>query len=326
MEEMLAQLQYEADTLMSSNDSPAPWTVNVLNRLRDYVAMVIPPLKLRVRAMSIQLVTAQRIEVRVAGTSVLLLVFAPAELLVSEIVFLRQCALKKLVTPQIIVADVSYNLVPVGVLVCAHTAGIPLCDVPDEPMQRIGARQVGRQLRLLHTQQMPGWGAPSLVQKWETTNWRAALQQWVNHTTAAQLYTTKVMRTALQRIWDELISDDYLRTISPVCIHGDITCHNIMVTVHSHVQLEGLVRPGVLVAGDAMFDLACVMRGLASATLRQGVVEGYTATIPFRNDEIARIKRMTMLWRIVDLLRQDTIAEATLASSIHAALDSLRLE
>lgn len=324
MEELLVQLQQDADTRIATDQLHAPWVVGVLGRLRDYVAIAINPLKLRVRSMAIHVVTTTRIEIRVAGSSVLQLIFAPAELMVGEIVFLRQAALKKLVTPQIIVADISYNLIPVGVLVCAHTAGVPLCDVSDEPMLRIGARQVGRQLRILHTQPMPGWGAPSILQKWESADWRGALQHWVNQTTAVTEFGAGALHDAMQRVWHELISDDYLRDLSPVCLHGDVTCHNVYVTVHSHVQLEGIVRPGMLVAGDAMFDLACVMRGHVVPALRQGVVEGYTATLPLRSEEIARIKRMTMLWRIVDLLRQTHIVDSTLASSIHAALDTLR--
>lgn len=323
MDDVLLALQHEADQAIEAGEGLSPWSINILYRLKDYIAIIITPLKLRVRTLSIYLVSHDRIEIRVVGTTVLQVVFSHAELLASEIAFLRQSAIKKLTTPQIITADITYNLIPVGVLVCTHNAGVSLCDLEDETMQRIGARQVGRLLRSIHTQKMPGWGAPSVMNAWDMPNWRDALRKWLNMVTPIQDYTSTAMKTATYRLWHELISDEYLASVQPVCIHGDVECQNIYVTIQNHVQLEGLVRPGFLVAGDAMFDLASIMRGSVSVAVRQGVIEGYTSTIPLRTDEVARIKRLTVLWRITDLIDQDDVSEPELADSIHAALDAM---
>jgi hypothetical protein len=323
MDALLIGLQHEADAYVANATELSSWSVSILNRLNDYVAIVVPPLKLRIRSVSLQLVTPQRIEVRVAGTTQLLVVFAPGELLVAEIAFLRQCAHKKLTTPQLITADVSYNVIPVGVMVCTHCAGNPLCEVADETMYRVGARQVGRLLRTLHTQTMPGWGAPTMLNTWDSANWRDVLKQWMQQYTPLLEFTSPAMQTANFRIWHELINDDYLRSITPVCIHGALACSNVYVTLHSHVQLEGLVRPSPIVAGDAMFDLASVMRSAMPLPFRQGIIEGYTASMPLRSDEVLRVKRLSVLWRVYDLLIYPEVNEVTLASSTHAALDAL---
>lgn len=323
MDALLVTLQHEADDYASTASSLSSWSLSILNRLNDYMAIIVPPLKLRVRSFVLQHVSRQRIEIRVIGSSLLVVVFAPGELLAGEIVYLRQCAQKRLAAPQLISADISYNLIPVGVLVYTHCVGSTLCDVQDETMYRVGARHVGRLLRSLHTQPMPGWGAPTMRNTWDHTSWRDALKHWMFAQTPIQELASPAMQTANFRIWHELISDDYLRTITPVCLHGALSCQHMMVTLHSHVQLEGLVRPGMIVAGDAMFDLASVMRGAVALPLRQGIIEGYTASVPLRSDEISRIKRLTVLWRVMELLVNPDVDESTLAASTHAALDAL---
>lgn len=323
MDEILAELQVDADTYVNQELGINSWQIALLNRLSDYVALVIKPFKLRVRTIVIQHVVAQRIEVKVSGTSVVMIVFAPSEQLAGEIAFLRTCAIKQLPVPRIIHADVSYDVLPVGFVVYNHITGTPVCDVEDTTLQRMSARQVGRTLRVMHTLPMNGWGWPNPSQKWQLNDWRSAVKQWFGETTAYEQFKSKLALATFERFWQNIILDDIMKNISPVCLLGNLQMANVYVTVHSHVQLEGVVRPGVIVAGDPMFDLAATMRTATSLAFRQGIIEGYTATIPLSADEVTRIKRMAIVWRIHDLLIDNSFNESELLQSINSVLDGL---
>jgi hypothetical protein len=65
------------------------------------------------------------------------------------------------------------------------------------------------------------------------------------------------------------------------------------------------------------------MRSAMPLPFRQGIIEGYTASMPLRSDEVLRVKRLSVLWRVYDLLIYPEVNEVTLASSTHAALDAL---
>ena len=320
MDEILAGLQADADTYSHEEPNVTPWQLAILNRLRDYVALVIQPFKLRVRTIVIQQVLPQRIEIRVSGTSVVTIVFAPSEQLAGEVAFLRTCALKQLPVPRIIHADISYNILPVGFVVYNHITGTAVSDVADATLQRMAARQVGRTLRVMHTLPMHGWGWPTPLQKWPMHDWRSVLQQWFRETTMIDQLNTATAAPVLTDFWQKIIQDDIMKNIEPVCIHGDLQMEHVYVTVHSHIQLEGVVRPGLIVAGDPMFDLAATMRTATPLAFRQGIIEGYTATVPLRPDEVVRIKRLSIIWRIHDLLIDNSVDEQVLLQSITTAL------
>ena len=321
MEEILAELQRAADDYCNQTVDVSSWQRAILNRLHDYVALVVQPFKLRVRALMIQQILPQRIEIRVSGTSVVTVVFAPAEQLAGEVAFLRACALKQLPVPKIIHADISYNFLPVGFVLYNHITGTAVTDVEDATLQRMAARQVGRTLRVMHALPMAGWGWPTPLQKWEIKDWRSALQRWFRETTAIDQLQSATAASILARFWDEIIQDDIMGNMEPSCVHGDLHMQHVYVTVHSHVQLEGVVRPGLIVAGDPMFDLAATMRTSNSLAFRQGVIEGYTATVALRPDEVLRIKRLAVVWRIYDLLIDNRVDEQILLQSITTALD-----
>jgi len=323
MDEILAELQRDADAYCNETVDVSAWQRAILNRLNDYVALVIQPLKLRVRVLVIQQILPQRIEIRVSGTSVVTVVFAPSEQLAGEVAFLRASALKQLPVPKIIHADITYNFLPVGFVIYNHITGTAVLDVEDATLQRMAARQVGRTLRVMHTLPMPGWGWPTSLQKWEIRDWRSALQRWFRDTAGIAQLQSPAAAPILARFWQEIIQDDIMVNIEPSCIHGDLQMQHVYVTVHSHVQLEGVVRPGLIVAGDPMFDLAATMRTANSLAFRQGIIEGYTATVPLRPDEVIRIKRLAIVWRIYDLLIDNSVDEQVLLKSISTALDGL---
>jgi hypothetical protein len=173
----------------------------------------------------------------------------------------------------------------------------------------------------MHTLPMQGWGWPTSLQKWEIRDWRSVLQRWFRDTTGIAQLQSPAATPILARFWQEIIPADIMVGIEPSCIHGNLHMQHVYVTVHSHVQLEGIVRPGFIVAGDPMFDLAATMRTSNSLAFRQGVIEGYTATIPLRPDEVIRIKRLAIVWRIYDLLIDNSVDEQVLLRSITTALD-----
>ncbi|NBU63398.1 MAG: aminoglycoside phosphotransferase family protein [Chloroflexia bacterium] len=323
MEDILAALQQDADAYCDNTAAVSAWQRAILSRLHDYVALVIHPFKLRVRTLALQQIFPQRIEVRVTGTSVVTVVFAPSELLAGEVAFLRACALKQLPVPKIIHVDISYNFLPVGFVLYNHITGTVVADVTDATLQRQAARQVGRTLRVLHALPMAGWGWPTTTQKWELRDWRSVLKRWFNETAGIERLRSPAAVAILARFWREIIQDDIIEKINPCCIHGNLHMQHVYVTVHSHVQLEGVVRPGIIVAGDPMFDLAATMRTTNSLAFRQGIIEGYTATVPLRPEEILRIKQLAVVWRIYDLLIDNTVEEQILLHSITTALDGL---
>lgn len=323
MEEILVGLQTQADIYCTQTRDVTAWQRTILQRLRDYVALVIQPFKLRVREIGIQQVLPQRIEIRVAGTSVVTVVFAPSEQLAAEVVFLRVCALKQLPVPRVIHVDFSYNFLPVGFVVYNHVVGTLVSAIADVSLQRMAARQVGRTLRVMHTLPMQGWGWPAPSQKWELHDWRSALQHWFRDTTVVAQLQSRVARQLMQRFWQEIILDDITKNSQPMCLHGDLQMQHVYATVHSHVQLEGIVRPGMIVAGDPMFDLAATMRVGTTLAFRQGVIEGYTAIVPLHPAEINRIKRLAIVWRFYDLLITNNVTEQLLIKSVTTALDGL---
>ncbi len=91
-------------------------------------------------------------------------------------------------------------------------------------------------------------------------------------------------------------------------LHGAPEPARVLVTVGDTVQVEALTRPGELIGGDPLFDLAHTQLARYPDTFRQGVYEGYTALGPLDTAQQARLRRLGLLLRLADTLRGDDSA------------------
>jgi hypothetical protein len=90
------------------------------------------------------------------------------------------------------------------------------------------------------------------------------------------------------------------------------------------MQLEALTRPGELVGGDPMFDLACGLLPRHPASFRQGLLEGYTASGALDAAQQERLRRLGLLLRTADALESgDAAAQVRLPDEIAGALREL---
>jgi hypothetical protein len=107
-------------------------------------------------------------------------------------------------------------------------------------------------------------------------------------------------------------------------IHGAVEPARMIVTVGETMQLEALTRPGALVGGDPMFDLAHGLLPRQPATFRQGLLEGYTASGSLDDQQQCRLQRLGLLLLVDDTLQHgDPAALARLPDQVAAGLREL---
>lgn len=299
-DDVYEKLQATADLAMLDAAVASEFTRPILNRLRDFISVAIATLKLYPNTILLHHVTADRIEVRVIGLSTVIVAFAPVEQLVPEVYLIKMAATKHLPLPHLLKHDVSFTSLPVAYSVYSYIAGVSLHTVEDEVMQRVAAKLVGRTIRSLHLISAHGLGAPQVSGKWSSRAWHAVVQQWL----AEQGYYERLLELLGPRLLGQLL--DYttkhasLQQFESSVLFGGIERQSVMVLVHGNIQVEGLIRPGRIVAGDAMFDVASSMRASLGAGFRQGFIDGYTMHAPLVSDEVLRIKRYALLWRTID--------------------------
>src|SRR5438093_963274 len=112
-------------------------------------------------------------------TVLLPLAGAPDGDLAAEVFFLRALAGKQLPAPRLIAYDLACTLVPFTYALEGYTGGAPLDRLPDGPLMRVAARQVGRTLRRAHQIAAPGFGRPTTAGRWPTRSWGEALDGWL---------------------------------------------------------------------------------------------------------------------------------------------------
>lgn len=318
-------LQQQADVLLLHGDQTNDWNRPILNRIGDIVSVIVVPTKLRVSDVQITRVEVDRVELKVTGISVVTLVIAPAEQLAAELFVFKTAAIKRLPMPRVIKADVSYTNLPVAYALYGFVAGMMLADVQDETLIRIAARQYGRAVKTLHTSEAPGFGAPQPTGAWSNQTWSSALEGWFTQRFGGEALRGILGRNVLQSFY-AATTQSY--TDQPAyCLVGAVGPSLARATIHSHIQIEGIVRTGRMVAGDPMFDVAATMRQEVPVPFRQGFIEGYTLNTPLTDLERERIKRYTLLWRVYALI-EHTQADASadtepVAQSVMAAVTQL---
>jgi hypothetical protein len=297
----------------------------VLGRLGEYASLAIGPLNLRPTAAALLREDDQRVELRVSTPSRhVVLVIATDGDLIPELFWLRALAALNLPIPRLIAHDLSLTTLPFAYVLESYIGGAPLDWLEDGPRMRVLARQVGRTLRRSHQVAAPGYGRPALNGRWPAESWPAALGGWLaRRETLARVEELLGLECAVALI-DATIDHPALACVRPCVIHGAVEPARVIVTVGETMQLEALTRPGELVGGDPLFDLAHGLLPRHPATFRQGLLEGYSASGPLDAEQEGRLRRLGLLLLAADTLENgDAAALARLPNEIVAELREL---
>jgi aminoglycoside phosphotransferase (APT) family kinase protein len=297
----------------------------VLARLGAYTSLIVGPLNLRPTAASLLYQDDQRIEVRISTrTSHVVLVIVPDGDLAAEVVFLRALSSANLPIPRLIAYDLACTSVPFTYALESYAGGTPLDCLDDGPRALVAARQVGRTLRRVHSVTAPGFGRPTTTGRWLARTWIDALRGWLERYEIPARAEAALGGDGLAALWAATLDHPTLAWERPCLIHGAVSPARAIVTVGDGVQLEALARPGELVGGDPLFDLACGLLPRHSASFRRGLLEGYTAAGALAREQEQRLRRLRLLLLVADTVWDgDDQALARLPADISNALAAL---
>jgi Ser/Thr protein kinase RdoA (MazF antagonist) len=267
-----------------------------LGHLGEYVELIVRPLNMRPVSAALLRVDAQRIEVRVSSAaSHVVLVIAPDVDAAGELFWLRALAGRRAPVPPMIAHDLSATQVPFGYLVLGYATGTPLAEVADDARMRVAARQIGRAVRRMHQAPAPGFGRPAPSGRWPSASWEATLQAWLARTgalEAAHSYLGDELYAAFEQA---TVGHPDLACEEARVLHGAVGPSCALVTASESIQLEALVRPGAIVAGDPLFDLAHALLPHQPQAFRGGFLEGYAALGPLDPRQRLRLRRLGLL-------------------------------
>ncbi|MEN9933730.1 MAG: hypothetical protein RLZZ387_309 [Chloroflexota bacterium] len=298
----------------------------VLSRLGEYVGQIVGPLNMRPTGAALVLADDERVEARVstAGRHVLVAIAVEGDL-AGEVFFLRSLALKHLPAPRLIAHDLTCGQVPFSWVVLSHVAGAPLSAVADGALLRLAARQVGRALRRAHQIGAPGFGRPQTTGRWPVRGWREALGGWLGRREARARAQQALGEERAAALWAATIEHTAIACEEPCVLHGAVGPERALVTgADNSIQLEALVRPGEVVAGDPLFDLAHGLLPGHPEPFRRGLMEGYLATGALTEEQADRLARLRLMLVAADTLhRGDSLALAALPAAVDAGLAAL---
>jgi hypothetical protein len=297
----------------------------VLGRLGEYAELAIAPLNLRPTAAALLREDDQRVELRISTpSSHVVLVIATDGDLLSEVFWLRALAASNLPIPRLIAHDLSLTTLPFAYALESYIGGSPLDWLEDGPRMRVLARQAGRTLRRSHLLAAPGFGRPAINGRWPIAPWIEVLGGWLaRRETLARAEELLGLEAAVALI-DATIDHPALACARPGVIHGAVEPARVLVTIGDTMQMEALTRPGELVGGDPLFDLAHGLLPHHPAAFRQGLLEGYCASGPLDFEQEARLRRLSLLLLVADTLQHgDAVALARLPDIVAAKLREL---
>lgn len=278
----------------------------ILARLGDYAALLVGPLNMRPKAAALHARSAERIEVRVSTPSQhVLLVIAPEADLAPEVAWLRALAGARLAIPRLLAHDLSCATVPFTYAIESYTTGGPLDWLEDSPRIRVAARQVGRTLRRAHQTPAAGFGRPSPAGRWSARSWPDALRAWLAPGEALARAGELLGGEGLAALRVATLDHPTLACERPQLLHGAPEPARVLVTIGDTVQVEALTRPGELIGGDPLFDLAYTQLARYPEAFRQGAYEGYTALGPLDAAQEGRLRRLGLLLQLASALRED---------------------
>ena len=297
----------------------------VLGRLGEYASLAIGPLNLRPTAAALLREDDQRVELRVSTpSSHVVLVIATDGDLVPEVFWLRALAASQLPIPRLIAHDLSLTTLPFAYAIESYIGGSPLDWLEDGPRMRVLARQAGRTLRRAHQVAAPGYGRPTFTDRWPAASWPAALGGWLARRETLARAQELLGSDCTAALVDATTGHPALACVRPCVIHGAVEPARVIVTVGETMQLEALTRPGELVGGDPLFDLAHGLLPRHPASFRQGLLEGYSASGRLNDEQEGRLQRLGLLLLAADTLQSgDAAALARLPDEIAARLRKL---
>jgi len=297
----------------------------VLGRLGEYAALAIGPLNLRPTAAALLREDAERVEVRVSTpSSHVVLVIAIDGDLTPEVFWLRALAASNLPIPRLIAHDLSLTTLPFAYALESYAGGSPLDALEDGPRVRVLARQLGRTLRRSHQVTAPGFGRPALSGRWPAGSWPDALGGWLARRETLPRAAEALGAEGAAALRAATLDHPALDCARPCVIHGAVAPCRAIVTVGDTSQLEALTRPGELVGGDPMFDLAYGLLPHRPAAFRQGLLEGYTASGALPAEQEGRLQRLGLLLSVAEVLgSDDSAALARLPDQVAGALREL---
>ncbi len=259
----------------------------VLAGLGEYARRAIEPLNMRPRSATLRYVGDGRVEVQVGALSQsILLILAPESELAAEVALLKLAAHSRLPLPTVLTSDLAGGALPFPWAVESFIGGTRLHAVADDALVRVASRQVGRALRRLHQIAAPGVGAPTPGGRWPDRTWHEVLRA--------------ALRARQQRAGTEEAGerdDAPFATRAPGCerpmlIHGALAPSSAIVTAGDGVvQLGGLTRPGPIIGGDPLYDLAVALEAPATPTYRAGLIDGYTSGVGLSDEQQITIER-----------------------------------
>jgi hypothetical protein len=297
----------------------------VLGRLGEYAALAIGPLNLRPTAATLLREDAERVEVRVSTpSSHVVLVIATDGDLAPEVFWLRALAASNLPIPRLIAHDLSFTTLPFSYAIQSYIGGSPLDRLEDGPRMRMLARQIGRTLRRSHLVAAPGFGRPALSGRWPAGSWLEALGGWLARHEILARAEEALGAEGAAAMRAATLDHPALACARPCVLHSAVEPARAIVTVGDTMQLEALTRPGELVGGDPIFDLAFGLLPRHPATFRQGLLEGYSAAGPLDAEQEGRLRRLGLLLTAADTLQNgDQAALVRLPDEIAGALREL---
>jgi aminoglycoside phosphotransferase (APT) family kinase protein len=269
----------------------------VLSRLGDYIGFIVQALNIRPREVVMLEQTLTYVLVRISTPEEhLTLRIAPEGHLLCEVFFGRTAREHHLPAARLRYYDLKRQLVPFDYTIEGHVCGIGAHQIdPETPhLLRALARQVGRIMRRMHRVRVPGWGNPTATGRWLISDWHAILAY--RHEKLAPLsLAAGIFSAEDQATMNALLAHPALSDTQAVLLHGNIKPQTIRCTIGDHVQLEALVDPGAVVAGDGLFDLALALNPTYPLEWRAGLLEGYAATAPLNPAERQRLQLLRLL-------------------------------
>ncbi len=289
---------------VAPDGAPDPWA-RVLAHLGDDTTAIVRRLNLRPTHVSRLHNHPYHILIRLSTPDAhYILRIAPDRDLTNEVLFARTIAQHHMPGARLVLHDLTRSTMPYDYLIEGHIGGEQgdtlLTAAQQSPSERITsdlydvARQTGVLLRQLHRITMPGWGRPTRSGRWLTPDWTTVLllqhNQHAPDVVAAQLFDPDeraVMHDLLHHIcWDD---------VQPRLLHGAVSPHTVRFTRGEVCRVAALTDPGAIIAGDPLFDVAWGMHPTYPRAWQQGLLAGYTTTMPLAPPERHRLDMLTVI-------------------------------
>jgi hypothetical protein len=280
----------------SGDCEPSDLIRRAIGRLGEYTEFIIRPMNMRPTAATLLCADANRIEVRVSSATshVVLVIGADADI-AGELFWLKALAPRRLPIAHVIAHDLSNTTVPFAYMVLGYASGMPLAQVEDAARVRVAARQIGRAMRRVHQTPAPGFGRPAPNGRWLQADWYAALSGWLEASGAIQAAEQYLGADTLPLLVEATIDHADLACQQARVLHGQVGPVCALVTTGESVQLEAIVRPGRIVAGDPLFDVAHALLPHHPPAFRSGFLEGYAALGPLDPQQRLALRRYGLL-------------------------------